>query len=82
LLLWAYGGGLNRRLSNPFFCPKGGKEMPVYYKCKVCEDEHPASIGIDDKRAFDSSTLMTLSLQCPVKGESAIYDKEDMFWKD
>ena len=56
--------------------------MPAYYKCKVCEDEHPASIAIDGKRAFDSSALMTLSLQCPVKAESAIQDKEDMFWKD
>jgi len=56
--------------------------MPVYYKCKVCEDEHHSTIPIDDKRAFESSSMMTISFRCPVKGESAIYDKEDMFWKD
>jgi hypothetical protein len=56
--------------------------MPVYYNCKACEAEHPSQISIDDKRAFDSSSLMTIRLQCPVKGESAIYDKEDMFWRD
>ncbi len=56
--------------------------MPVYYKCKVCEDEHPSPIPCDDERSFDSSSLMTIPFQCPVKGESAIYDKEDMFWKD
>ncbi len=56
--------------------------MPVYYKCKVCEDEHPSPIPIDGKRAFESSSMMTISFQCPVNGESAIYDKEDMFWKD
>jgi hypothetical protein len=56
--------------------------MPVYYKCRVCEDEHLSPIVIDAKRAFESSSLMTLSFECPVRGESAIYDKDDMFWKD
>ena len=56
--------------------------MSVYYKCKICEDEHPSPIAFDDKRAFDNSTSMPLMFQCPVKEESAIYDKEDMFWKD
>jgi hypothetical protein len=56
--------------------------MPVYYKCRVCEGEHLSPIVIDDKRAFESSSLMTLSFECPVRGESAIYDKDDMFWKD
>lgn len=56
--------------------------MPVYFRCKMCEDEHPAPIPCDDERSFDSSTLMTVSLQCPKMQESAVYDKEDMFWKD
>ena len=77
--LW---GRLSRWFYNSFLSPKGGEEMPVYYKCKVCEDEHPSPIPIDDKRAFESSTMMTICFRCPVKGESAIYDKEDMFWKD
>jgi len=76
--LW---GGLAVWFSNLLLSPKG-EEMPVYYKCKVCEDEHPSPIPIDDKRAFESSSMMTISFRCPVKGESAIYDKEDMFWKD
>jgi hypothetical protein len=56
--------------------------MSVYYKCKICEDDHPSPIPFDDKRSFDSSTLMTISFRCPEKEESAIYDKEDMFWQD
>jgi hypothetical protein len=56
--------------------------MSVYYRCKICEEEHPASIPCDDERAFESSTLMTISLKCPKIKESAVYDKEDMFWKD
>jgi hypothetical protein len=74
-------GCLTGRFSNPSVSPIG-EVMPVYYKCRVCEDEHLSPIVIDDKRAFQSSSLMTLSFHCPVRGKSAIYDKDDMFWKD
>lgn len=56
--------------------------MPVYYKCKVCGNDHPSPIAFGDKGSFDSGTLAGNSFQCPEKGESALYDKEDMFWKD
>jgi hypothetical protein len=56
--------------------------MPVYYTCKMCGGEHPSPMVLRDEEAFDSSTLWGDSFQCPVKGESALYDKEDMFWQD
>jgi hypothetical protein len=56
--------------------------MPVYFRCKICEEQHPAPVPCDDERSFDSSSLMTISFQCPKTQKLAIYDKEDMFWKD
>ena len=56
--------------------------MPVYYKCKICGGEHPSPIVLRDEESFDRIILLGDSLQCPVKGESAIYEKEDMFWQD
>jgi hypothetical protein len=56
--------------------------MPVYYKCKICGGEHPSPIIFRNEESFDSSTLWGESFQCPVKGESAIYNKEDMLWQD
>jgi hypothetical protein len=74
-------GDLAGWFSNPLLSPKR-KEMPVYYKCKFCERSHPCPITFRDEESFDSSTLWCESFLCPVKGESALYDKEDMFWKD
>ncbi len=56
--------------------------MPVYYKCKICEREHPSPLVYRDEESFDSSILLGEMFQCPEKGESALYDKEDMFWQD
>jgi hypothetical protein len=56
--------------------------MSVYYKCKICDEEHPSSIAFGDKASFDTATLENNSLQCPKTGQSALYSKEDMFWKD
>ena len=56
--------------------------MPVYYKCKICGDEHLSPVVLREEEAFDSSTLWDQNFRCPVKGESALYDKEDMFWQD
>jgi len=56
--------------------------MPAYYKCKICGGEHLSPIVLRDEESFDNSTLWGDSFQCPVKGESALYDKEDMYWQD
>jgi hypothetical protein len=56
--------------------------MSVYYKCKICEGEHPSPIIFRNQESFESSILWGESFQCPVEGESAIYEREDMFWKD
>jgi hypothetical protein len=56
--------------------------MPAYYKCKICEDDHPSPIVFRDEELYDSSILWGERFQCPVKEESALYDKEDMFWQD
>lgn len=54
----------------------------VYYKCKICGEEHKSPIAFDDERSFKSSTLVGNSFQCPKTEELASYDKEDMFWKE
>lgn len=55
--------------------------MAVYYKCKICGEEHSSPIGFKDKESFESSTLAENSFECPKTRQSAKYDKEDMFWK-
>jgi len=56
--------------------------MAVYYKCKICGEEHLSPIAFGDKKSFETATLVGNSFQCPKKLQSAIYDKKDMFWKD
>jgi len=63
------------------FSKREGK-MPVYYKCKNCDEEHPSPIAFGDKASFDTATLKNNSFQCPKTNQSALYSKEDMFWKD
>jgi len=55
--------------------------MTVYYKCKICGQEHRSPIAFGNKKSFESSTLVANTFQCPVTGKSASYDKEDMLWK-
>jgi hypothetical protein len=47
--------------------------MPVYYKCKICEREHPSPMVYRDEESFDSSILWGEMFQCPEKGKSALY---------
>ena len=56
--------------------------MAVYYKCKICGQEHRSPIAVGDKKSFESSTLVGNVFQCPVTGKSASYAKKDMLWKD
>ncbi len=54
--------------------------MAVYYKCKVCGEEHKSPIAFGDKKSFESSVLVGNAFQCPKTGKVAGYDKKDMFW--
>lgn len=56
--------------------------MAVYYKCKICSEEHKSPIAFSDKKSFVSSTLVGNRFQCPKTGRLASYDKEDMLWKE
>ncbi len=56
--------------------------MPAYFNCKVCGGVHPSPIGFGSKESFDTSKMLGNSFDCPPIGQSAIYDKEDMFWKE
>ena len=57
--------------------------MPIYFKCKNCDEEHPSPIQMD-KEYFEGPTniIQNNSFQCPKTNQSAFYSKEDMFWKD
>lgn len=56
--------------------------MTVYYKCKICGEEHRSPIAFRDKKSFESSALNNNSFQCPKTGKLESYDKEDMLWKE
>ena len=57
--------------------------MPIYFKCKFCGEEHPSSIQMD-KKSFEDVTniIQDNSLKCLKTGQSDLYSKKDMFWKD
>lgn len=54
----------------------------VYYKCKICGEEHKSPIAFDDESSFKSSTIVGNRFRCPKTEELASYDKEDMFWEE
>ena len=56
--------------------------MAVYYKCKICGEEHKSPIAFGDKKSFESSTLVNNKFQCPKTRKLASYDKKDMLWKE
>lgn len=56
--------------------------MAVYYKCKVCGEEHKSPIAFGDKKSFESSVLVDNAFQCPKTGKVAGYDKKDMSWRE
>lgn len=56
--------------------------MAVYYNCKICGERHPSPITMLDRPSFDTSSFSNNRFQCPETGQSASYDKKDMFWKD
>jgi len=56
--------------------------MAVYYRCKLCGEEHPSPIAFRDKGSFESATIQSNTFQCPKTKQSASYDKDDMFWKE
>ena len=57
--------------------------MPIYFRCKNCDEEHPSPTQVD-RYTFEDPTFISQdnSLQCPKTGQSALYSKEDMFWKE
>jgi len=57
--------------------------MPIYFRCKNCDEEHPSPTQVD-RYTFEDPTFISQdnSLQCPKTNQSALYSKEDMFWKD
>ncbi len=57
--------------------------MTVYFRCKNCDEEHRSPIQMDKKSWEDPNNIFQdNSLQCPKTIKSALYSKEDMFWRD
>jgi hypothetical protein len=54
----------------------------VYYRCKGCGGEHPAPVPFAEKLYFDASVTLDLTFECPVTGESRLYNKTDMVWRE
>ncbi len=55
--------------------------MSAYFNCKICGGVHPSPLDFGSKESFDDSKMLGESFNCPIR-QSAIYDKEDMFWKE
>lgn len=56
--------------------------MSVYYRCKLCRNEHPSPVPFAEKIYFDASATLDLGFECPETGESARYNRTDLLWKD
>ncbi len=56
--------------------------MAVFFKCKICGEEHKSPIAFGDKKSFESSILANNTFQCPKAGRPESYDKKDMLWKE
>ncbi len=56
--------------------------MAVYYRCKVCAEEHRSPIDFDDQQAFEAGELEHDSFVCPHTHQMEVYEKSDMYWKD
>ena len=56
--------------------------MAVYYRCKICGEDHPSPIAFEDQTTFESSTLEQDSFVCPHTHQMETYGKQDMYWKD
>ncbi len=56
--------------------------MTVYYRCKVCGEEHRLPIEFDNEQAFELGVLEQDSFVCPHTHQMEVYEKADMVWKD
>lgn len=56
--------------------------MAVFYKCKICGEEHQAPLAIGDKVSFDNLEMGGTTFYCFIRFRCCSYDKEDLYWKD
>jgi len=56
--------------------------MPIYFRCKNCDEDHPSPIQVDRETFEDSTNIIhDSSFQCPKTGQSAFYSKKDTYWR-
>jgi hypothetical protein len=70
------------RIFESCLIPKGEGPMPVYYKCKICGNEHPSPIVFPDEMSFNNSAFENTVFKCSIRFQKATYHKEDIFWQD
>lgn len=56
--------------------------MAVFYKCKLCGEEHQAPLGIGDKVTFNELKLEGTTIYCDRLFKSDSYKKDELYWKD
>ena len=55
--------------------------MAVFFKCKICGEEHSSLTAYANRDAFDAATGPK-SLRCAIAGQSATYELRELRWRD
>lgn len=55
--------------------------MPIYFRCKNCDEDHPSPIQVDRETFEGSNIIQDSSFQCPKTGQSALYSTKDTYWR-
>ena len=57
--------------------------MAMYFKCKICGEEHQAPITVSSYNSFKTRTdVAGMSFNCIARWKFASYEKDDLYWKD
>lgn len=54
--------------------------MAVFYKCKICGEQHKANMNLHDKLAFERTDIKPADFTCEMRWKMATYDKSELFW--
>lgn len=57
--------------------------MSVYFRCKICGEQHPSPLRFVDRQVFEASNVVGLKQKfpCPTTGKNELYDFADLFWE-
>lgn len=77
-LLYAFVSGMTGQVTTQ---PNQSQasHLPVYFRCKVCDGDHPSPIRFTSRKDFESARIVSMGFQCPQEGILEAYNKQDMY---